>query len=125
MSAPARHTRTAWLALGAMLFLTLSSTLAVLHSHGRYDLFADICSAAGIKPVAAAGQTQGGDSGKTAAGVQCAQCLNSTSAPAIEPSPMVALFALVAGTQAMPAPDAAAVRPAPLLLPHSHGPPRF
>jgi hypothetical protein len=124
MSAPARHTRTAWLALGAMLFLTLSSTLAVLQSHGRYDLFADICSTAGIKHVSAAGESSGGGSGKSG-DVHCAQCLNSTSAPAIEPSPMVALFALVAGTQAMPAPDAAAARPAPRLLPHSHGPPRF
>lgn len=106
-----------------MLFLTLSSTLAVLQSHGRYDLFADICSTAGIKSVPFVDESRSDGSGK-AAGVQCAQCLNSASAPAVESSPMVALFALVAGTQAMPASDVAAIRPAPQLLPHSHGPPR-
>jgi hypothetical protein len=124
MSAPANKTRIAWLALCALLFSGVSSTLAAYYFSDRSDFLAEICTAVGVKKVVANDDQPGRDApGRSDGGIYCAQCLASAAAPAIETSPVVALFALVAGVPAMPSAHPAVHLPTPVLPPPSRGPP--
>jgi hypothetical protein len=122
MSSPARHKRSAWIALCAVLFLSLSSTFAVLQFHDRADILGEICSATGIKTVAAPDQTPARQD-KDGHNIYCALCLNGASLQAALAPVVTQLFAQLAGTQAMPAVATAALSTDSLQLPPSRGPP--
>jgi hypothetical protein len=124
MSTPAKKTRIAWIALCALLFSGVSSTLAAVYFSDRMDFLSEICTAVGVKKVAANDDQGGRDApARGDGGIYCAQCLASAATPVIETSPVVALFALVAGVPAMPSAHPAAHLPAPVLPPPSRGPP--
>ena len=124
MSAPAKKARIAWVALFAVLFSGLSATLAAICFSDRIDFLSEVCTVTGIKKIAASSDDGAHHSkDKDGNGVYCAHCLSSASAPVIETSPVVMMFAFVAGTQAMPGPAVAHFRPSPALPPPSRGPP--
>ena len=125
MFSSAKSVRVAWIALFAVFFSGLSTTLAAYYFSDRFDFVSEICTISGIKNVVASSEDADHHvPGKADGGTYCAQCLASASAPVIETPPVVAMFAFVAGTQAMPAPDAVNHRPVPVLPPPSRGPPQ-
>lgn len=121
MTAPSKRTRIAWIALFAILFSAMSSAMAAYLFSDRVDFLTEVCTVAGIKKVAAAGEERQ-KPGKDGA-VYCAECLASASAPVIETPPAVAMFAFVAGSQAMPAMDVASLHHSHAPSPPSRGPP--
>ena len=123
MFALSKKARIAWIALFAVLFSGVSTTLAALHFSDRVDFLAEICTVAGIKQVASAGENSGRTAPDKHDSVNCAQCLSSASAPAIETSPVVALFSLIAGVPAMPPANLLAAPANPSLPPPPRGPP--
>ena len=122
MSSPARQTRTAWIALSAVLFFSLSSALAVLQSHDRGDFIGEICSAAGITPAAASGESPATPD-KAGHDVYCALCRNGATQQAAVAPAITLLFAQVAGLQAMPHVATAAPSADSLRLPPPRAPP--
>ena len=123
MTASAKRSRIAWIALCAILFSAMSSALAAYHFSDRVDFLTEVCTVAGIKKVAAADAGEDRQKPGKDGAVYCAECLASASAPVIETPPAVAMFAFVAGSQAMPATETTHVHHAAVLPPPSRGPP--
>ena len=114
-----RSRRAVWIALCAVLFAAMSSTLASLAMQDRADIMNQICSVSGLGKSAESGVPPG----KQAKAVYCADCLNSSTWQTVAAPVIGTLFVLVAGTAPALPSEVPAVQARSVAPPPSRGPP--
>lgn len=118
-----RTRRVAWIALCAVVFAAMSSTLASLYAQERADIMSQICSASGLSKVLTDAAGSNVPPAKNERAVYCADCVNSATWQAVAAPVLANLFVLVAGVSPAPLAEPPAVVTRPAAPPPSRGPP--
>ena len=114
-----RSRRAVWIALCAVLFAAMSSTLASLAMQERADIMNQICSASGLGKIAETGVPPA----KQAKAVYCADCVNSSTWQTVAAPVIANLAGLVAGNAPALPSEVPAVQARSVAPPPSRGPP--